>query len=130
MSMSDYAPRVFTCQICGRKSNGFCLLPACIAAREAELKQEAERLLRHALEDYRNAPSNIGPLAAQWIDKPHRLVYDLKTALEKVARQVLTCVDQHGHPQTSDTGEHNVLVPIPASFVQLLRALVDSPISA
>jgi hypothetical protein len=27
--------------------------------------------------DYRNAPSNEGPQAAQWADKPHRLVYDL-----------------------------------------------------
>ena len=28
-------------------------------------------------EDFRNAPSGDGPLAAQWADKPHRLVYDL-----------------------------------------------------
>jgi hypothetical protein len=27
--------------------------------------------------DYRNAPSGEGPLAGQWADKPHRLVYDL-----------------------------------------------------
>jgi hypothetical protein len=32
--------------------------------------------------DYRNAPSRIGPLANQWLDKPHRLVYDLVTAIE------------------------------------------------
>lgn len=30
-----------------------------------------------SLEDYRNAPSGIGPLAYEWEDKPHRLVYDL-----------------------------------------------------
>lgn len=28
-------------------------------------------------EDYRNAPSGLGPLAAEWKDKPHRLLYDL-----------------------------------------------------
>lgn len=28
-------------------------------------------------EEYRLAPSNMGPLAATWKDKPHRLVYDL-----------------------------------------------------
>jgi len=32
--------------------------------------------------DYRSAPSNEGPLAAQWKDKPHRLIYDLCSALE------------------------------------------------
>lgn len=31
----------------------------------------------HTLEDYRNAPSGIGPLAAEWDDKPHRVVYDM-----------------------------------------------------
>lgn len=31
----------------------------------------------YTLEDYRNAPSGIGPLAATWKDKPHRLLYDL-----------------------------------------------------
>jgi hypothetical protein len=35
-------------------------------------------------EDYRNAPSGIGPLAAQWADKPHRLVYDLAGEVERI----------------------------------------------
>jgi len=39
--------------------------------------------LLHPLEDYYNAPSGEGPLAAQWIDKPHRLLYDLCTVLEQ-----------------------------------------------
>lgn len=39
--------------------------------------------LPHPLEDYRNAPSGTGPLAAQWRDKPHRLLYDLCTTLEQ-----------------------------------------------
>ena len=29
------------------------------------------------IQDYRNAMSGEGPLAAQWIDKPHRLIWDL-----------------------------------------------------
>ena len=27
--------------------------------------------------DYYNAPSGVGPLAARWKDKPHRLLYEL-----------------------------------------------------
>lgn len=34
-------------------------------------------MTEYTLDDYRNAPSGIGPLAAEWRDKPHRLVYDL-----------------------------------------------------
>lgn len=32
--------------------------------------------------DYRNAPSGVGPLADTWRDKPHRLVYDLCAEVE------------------------------------------------
>ena len=39
--------------------------------------------LLHPLDDYRNAPSGIGPLAAEWKDKPHRLLYDLCAVLEQ-----------------------------------------------
>lgn len=39
--------------------------------------------LCYPLEDYRNAPSGIGPMAALWADKPHRLLYDVCTALEQ-----------------------------------------------
>jgi hypothetical protein len=38
----------------------------------------------YTLADYRNAPSGEGPLAAEWADKPHRLVYDLVAKLEKM----------------------------------------------
>jgi hypothetical protein len=41
--------------------------------------------LEHTTEDYRNAPSGIGPLAAEWKDKPHRLVYDLCREVERLA---------------------------------------------
>ncbi len=33
-------------------------------------------------EDYRQAPSGNGPLASEWKDKPHRLVYDLCSKVE------------------------------------------------
>jgi hypothetical protein len=39
---------------------------------------------RYTIADYRNAPSGIGPLANEWKDKPHRLVYDLCRLLEKL----------------------------------------------
>lgn len=29
------------------------------------------------VDDYRNAPGGEGPLAGEWDDKPHRLIYDL-----------------------------------------------------
>jgi hypothetical protein len=34
--------------------------------------------------DYRQAPGGDGPLAAQWADKPHRLVYDLCKEVERL----------------------------------------------
>lgn len=34
-------------------------------------------------DDYRNAPSGIGPLSAEWKDKPHRLIYDLCREIER-----------------------------------------------
>jgi hypothetical protein len=40
--------------------------------------------LTYTTEDYRNAPSGIGPLAATWKDKPHRLVYDLAGEVERL----------------------------------------------
>ena len=39
--------------------------------------------LEHSLDDYMNAPSGFGPLASEWADKPHRLVYDLVAALRQ-----------------------------------------------
>lgn len=34
--------------------------------------------------DYRNAPGGDDPLGATWKDKPHRLVYDLCSELERL----------------------------------------------
>lgn len=39
------------------------------------------RPLTHTLEAYWSAPSGQGPLAAEWADKPHRLIYDLIAAI-------------------------------------------------
>ncbi len=36
------------------------------------------------IQDYRNAPSGTGPLAAEWADKPHRLVYDLASEVTRL----------------------------------------------
>jgi hypothetical protein len=55
--------------------------------------------------DYRNAPSNIGPQAATWKDKPHRLVYDLCSEIERLINgdgkypKVLTHYGKHGSHQ-------------------------------
>jgi len=38
----------------------------------------------YTLEDYRNAVANKGPLAYEWSDKPHRLVYDLINEIERL----------------------------------------------
>lgn len=40
----------------------------------------------YTTEDYRKAPSNDGPFAYTWRDKPHRLVYDLEQACESLSR--------------------------------------------
>lgn len=39
------------------------------------------RPLTHPLEAYWRAPSGQGPLATEWADKPHRLIYDLIAAI-------------------------------------------------
>ena len=48
-------------------------------------------------QDYRNAPSGIGPQADQWKDKPHRLVYDLCTYIEATNNPDLDGTD-FAHP--------------------------------
>lgn len=41
-------------------------------------------MLAHGTGAYRQAPSGIGPLAHEWSDKPHRLVYDLASEVERL----------------------------------------------
>lgn len=38
--------------------------------------------------DYRPAPSGEGPHAPTWKDKPHRLVYDLASEVERLQMEV------------------------------------------
>ena len=45
----------------------------------------------YTIQDYRNAPSGIGPLANEWADKPHRLLYDLCRRLEQVESTGFGC---------------------------------------
>lgn len=47
--------------------------------------------LPHALADYRNAPSGLGPLAAEWKDKPHRLVYALAAEVTRLRIEAGCC---------------------------------------
>lgn len=46
------------------------------------------RRLEHKLSDYITAPSDIGPLAQTWKDKPQHVVYDLVTEIKRL-RSVL-----------------------------------------
>lgn len=39
------------------------------------------------LKHYREALGGVGPQAAQWADKPHRLVYDLCSEIERLRAQ-------------------------------------------
>lgn len=38
-------------------------------------------------EDYRDAPGGCGPQASQWRDKPHRLVYDLCSEIDRLRKE-------------------------------------------
>ncbi len=40
------------------------------------------------VDDYRNGLSGVGPQAIEWVDKPHRLVYDLCNAVEARDAQI------------------------------------------
>jgi uncharacterized OB-fold protein len=42
-------------------------------------------------EDYKNAPSDIGPQTLNGNDKPHRLVYDLCNEIERLRKAGAAC---------------------------------------
>lgn len=42
----------------------------------------------YTTKDYRDAMSGEGPLAYQWKDKPHRLIYDLCYEVEHLRKQL------------------------------------------
>lgn len=52
------------------------------------------------LEEYRQAPSGVGPHALNWADKPHRLVYDLVRLAGDARDAAINCqrdlTDLHG----------------------------------
>jgi hypothetical protein len=50
-------------------------------------KQDVEREALNTA-DYRLAPSGQGPQADQWADKPHRLVYDLCSEVERLRGRI------------------------------------------
>jgi len=59
---------------------------ATLTPAERRFIVQGDNALRgYTLDDFRNAPGGIGPLAAEWRDKPHRLVYDLCQRLEMAA---------------------------------------------
>jgi len=65
----------------------------------------------HTIEDYRNAPSGIGPLADQWKDKPHQLLIELCDWRERSeVKGVVTCVYcGHEYPDGTPTAKHKLL---------------------
>jgi hypothetical protein len=59
------------------------------ADRIAEIKAASAPVLGdRETWDYRCAPEGEGPLAYEWSDKPHRLVYDLSGAVERLTAEL------------------------------------------
>jgi hypothetical protein len=48
-------------------------------------------------DDYRDAVAGIGPLAYDWQDKPHRLVYDLAGELKRLQLKYLCLLADKYH---------------------------------
>ena len=46
-------------------------------------------------DEYRNAPSGMGPHAYDWKDKPHRLIYDLCAEVDRLQQVQLTVVREN-----------------------------------
>ena len=60
---------------------------------KAENKDEPTQDDRLNTSEYREAPSGRGPHASEWIDKPHRLIYDLCNEVDKL-REVIRRRDE------------------------------------
>jgi hypothetical protein len=60
-------------------------------ARLYSLQNSEQGNIMYAIEDYRRAPSGEGPLAAEWKDKPHRLIYDLCKRVEALESKGFGC---------------------------------------
>lgn len=61
--------------------------PTSLPVQEERVREIVTPVLCTGLttQDYRNAPSGIGPKTGDWEDKPHRLVYDLCREIEQLA---------------------------------------------
>ena len=62
--------------------------------RLKEVRERGERWVKFetsdfCVNDYRDALSNEGPLAGDWNDKPHRLVYDLCNEIQHLQNLVI-----------------------------------------
>jgi hypothetical protein len=62
------------------------LTRAFVEGRMKKRKVRGEDSYKVTIGDYRNAPSGMGPLANQWRDKPHRLIYDLCSEVERLTK--------------------------------------------
>jgi hypothetical protein len=60
-----------------------------LVASEELRKTIKPRALEYSLDDYWLAPSGQGDLKHQWLDKPHRLIYDLIAALLAAPQQAI-----------------------------------------
>ncbi len=57
----------------------------------------------YTVDDYRNAPSGVGPLATEWQDKPHRLVYALCELLKPPLEVWINVYQGAGEPWLGGT---------------------------
>lgn len=67
-------------------------------------------------DDYRNAPSGIGPQASEWTNKPHRLIYDLCAEVERL-RAALENVNR-ARPVDHDKGSLLQACHVMGSFAE------------
>lgn len=68
-------------------------------------------------QDYRNAPSGIGPMAEEWSDKPHRLVYDLCAEVDNTRVRLTTLRTTLAERDTTIAGLRAALKMIRARLV-------------
>lgn len=71
---------------------------------------------------YRHAPSGVGPLADEWKDKPHRLVYDLCERVEALEKFINdTSAISGGHILSKE--RHDELLQAEADVARLTREM-------
>lgn len=90
----------------------------------AEIRKLVEQLAEHNskrinLQDYRNAPSGVGPLADTWKDKPARLIYDLVV-------EVRACIAEREDAQRTADEFHRQLEEANAKWSAQFWACLNS----